>query len=153
MKMKFIILLAFGVTFTLQTTAQNQISKKVPEKVLTAFQQKFPSAQKVKWEMENESEWEAEFKINKIEYSANFLTDGTWVETEYEAKKADLPENILAILTQNFKGYELEEIEVVETPAGTGYELEIEVDEEEFYLEFDPNGKLVNEKEIEDDED
>ena len=62
-------------------------TKAIPEIVKTAFTKKFPSVKKVDWEKESDSEWEAVFKMNRIEYSANFTTDGKWLETEHEISK------------------------------------------------------------------
>ncbi len=39
---------------------------------------------------ETASEWEGEFKIKKMEYSSNFLEDGTWKETEHQIAEKDL---------------------------------------------------------------
>ena len=99
--------------------------------------------------MENDSEWEAEFKWNGKEYSANFSTDGEWRETEYEIKENEIPSNIRAILDQNFSDYEIEEPEVAETPSGKSYEMEVEVGEEEYEVTIDPQGILTKKKESE----
>jgi len=75
---------------------------KIPHVVKDAFAKKFPTAKKVDWEKENEKEWEAEFKFNKVEYSANFLEDGTWKETEHEIDEKEVPQNIILSLKSNF---------------------------------------------------
>ena len=67
---------------------------KPPQAVLTAFQQKFPSAKEVKWEKENATEYEANFEINEVECSANFNENGTWVETETEIGYVSLPDAV-----------------------------------------------------------
>ncbi|PIB34966.1 hypothetical protein BFP72_05950 [Reichenbachiella sp. 5M10] len=140
------------IAFIMQSCAQKSDSKNVPEKVLSAFKAKFPDAKKVEWEMENDTEWEAEFKRNGKEYSANFGTDGEWSETEYEIKASEIPANIRAILDQNFSDYEIEEPEVTETPQGNSYEMEIEAGEEEFEVAIDTKGKLTKKKEEEDED-
>ncbi len=117
---------------------------KAPQKVKDAFFKKFPTTKKVKWEKENATEWEAEFKMNKVEYSANFLEDGTWTETEHEIDENDIPQNVKAALASSFLGYEIEEVEISETKDGMVYEIEIEKGESEIKLEFDVNGKVVN---------
>lgn len=137
------------VAFSMRSHAQKSERKSVPDKVLSAFNAKFPDAKKVEWEMENDTEWEAEFKWNGVEYSANFSTNGEWRETEYEIKKSDIPSNIRAILDQNFSDYEIEEPEVVETPSGKSYEMEVEAGEDEYEVTIDANGKLTKKKESE----
>lgn len=63
----------------------------VPKAVTDAFAKKFPGATNVKWDKENKNEYEAEFTLNGKSASANFLTDGSWVETEMEINVSDLP--------------------------------------------------------------
>tara|TARA_R110000744_G_scaffold273107_1_gene386012 strand:- start:1421 stop:1885 length:465 start_codon:yes stop_codon:yes gene_type:complete len=114
-----------------------------PQRVKEAFSMKFPTVKKVKWEKESVTEWEAEFKIKSIEYSASFLEDGTWKETEHEIKKSDIPESINYMLNSEFKGYKIEEAEISETINGSVYEFELEKGGEELEVVFDLNGKLV----------
>lgn len=147
------ILAVFSVVFSMQSCTQNSDDKDVPEKVLTTFNAKFPDARKEEWEMEDETTWEAEFKLNGKAYSANFKTNGDWLETEYEIKKSDIPANILSILNQNFTDYEIDEAEIAESPLGKSYEMEIEVGEEEFEIVIDAQGKLTKQVEHEDDKD
>lgn len=151
------LILILAIAFFTQSCAQDEAGKDTPAAVKSAFSQKFPKAKKVKWEKENANEWEAEFKMNGKEYSANFASNGDWTETEYEIRKSDIPADIMAILDANFTDYEIEEAEVAETAAGKSYEFEIEQGEEEFEVVIDAQGKLTRKKEDEknenDDED
>ncbi len=63
----------------------------VPKAIADAFAKKFPAATNVKWAKENAKEYEAEFKLKGKSISANFLNDGSWVETESEISAAELP--------------------------------------------------------------
>lgn len=119
---------------------------KAPQKVKEAFAKKFPTAKKVKWEKENGTEWEAEFKMNSVEYSANFLEDGTWKETEHEIEEKDIPQNVKASLASSFPGYEMEEAEISESENGTVYEFEIEKGETEMEVAIDASGKIVKQE-------
>jgi hypothetical protein len=143
------LIAALVMAVTMNSCAQKSDSESVPEKVLSAFNAKFPDAKKVEWEMENDSEWEAEFKWNEKKYSANFSTDGEWRETEYGIKETEIPSNIRAILDQNFSDYEIEEPEIAETPSGKSYEMEVEVDDDEFEVTIDSKGNLSKKKESE----
>ncbi len=149
---KTITLTTLLVGTTLMSFAQS-----TPTKVQDAFNTKFPNAKSVEWEKENDTEWEAEFKLNGIEYSANFGTDGTWKETEHEIKVNELPENVKNTLANEFSEYEIEEAEMVETSDFNGYEVEIEKGEETMEVVFDKSGKVIKKKfedgENEDDED
>lgn len=122
--------------------------------VKEALAAKFPNAKHVKWERENATEWEAEFKMDGKEYSANFANDGTWIETEYEMSKKDLPSVILATIETNYPGAKIEEVEKVEKTDFTGYEIEMELGESTFELVLDESGKTIEKKAVsEEDED
>ncbi len=125
-----------------------------PKMVKDAFSKKFPTVKKVKWELENKTEWEAEFKMEGTEYSANFLEDGTWQETEHEIKRKSIPSNVKTTLDTEFSEYKIEEAELTDTPEGSVYEFELEKGEEKMEVAIDTNGKVVN-KELKagDDED
>ncbi|MCB0855151.1 MAG: PepSY-like domain-containing protein [Bacteroidetes bacterium] len=148
-----LIILALLFTLWTQSCAQTSENQHVPEKVKTAFSQKFPKAKKVKWEKENESEWEAEFKMDGKEYSANFSLNGDWMETEYEIKESAIPANIKTILDNNFSNYEIEEAEMAETSSGNSYEFEIEQGEEVFEVVIDAQGNVSQKKKEDDDDD
>ena len=133
--------------------ACGQTSKDVPANIKTAFSKKFPKATKVKWEKENDKEWEAEFKINGKEYSANFNTNENWLETEYKIKKSEIPTAVINTLDNEFADYEIEETEISETVDGKVYEFELEKNETDMEVTIDPNGKVLKkEVKTEDDE-
>jgi uncharacterized membrane protein YkoI len=136
-----VIGLVFAAVTTIGFTSEDQ--DKVPQAVKDAFAQKFPTAEKVDWDKESATEWEAEFKMNTLEYSANFLEDGTWKETEHEIDEAEIPQVVITALRSNFPGYEIEETEMAETPQGTVYEFEIENGKTEMEVAIDPNGKVL----------
>ena len=151
--MKNVILITLlSVVFTIQSCTQKSDNVKVLEKILTSFKSKFPDAIKIKWEMENETEWEADFELNGQKYSANFNSNGEWVETEFEIKPSEIPIVIRSILDQNFTDYEIEKAEISETASGKSYEFEVEVGEEEFELAIDSKGKLTKKKKSEENE-
>lgn len=138
---------------TLQSCGQS-----VPEKVKSAFAGKFPNASSVKWDKENDKEWEAEFKMEGREYSANFTVDGNWKETEYEIKKSEIPQAVKDAVAKDYSGYDIEDVEKTETPEYEAYELELEKGEETVEVIFSSDGKMIkkkvkHEEEEEDDED
>jgi hypothetical protein len=126
--------------------------QKVPQEVTDAFSQKFPTAKSVKWDKESDTEWEAEFEMNQMEYSANFSDDGTWKETEHEVTEQDLPAAVKKALSDNFPEFKTEEMEMSETAEGTVYEFKIEKDETDMEVSIDASGK-VTKQEMNDEED
>lgn len=120
--------------------------EKVPQKVKDAFAQKFPTAKSVKWDRESANEWEAEFKINRLEYSANFSDDGTWKETEHEIAEKNLPTAVKKALSDGFPGFKTEEIELSETTSGAVFEFEIEKGNTEMEVAIDTFGKVTKQE-------
>jgi len=143
------------LTLIMQDKAYAQkVEMVVPEKVQVAFVSKFPEAKKIEWEQENDNEWEGEFKKKGVEYSANFNSDGEWIESEHEIKTSEIPVVVKNTLDNEFTGFKIEESEVSETASGTFYEFELENDASEIEIVIDASGKLVqNEPENENEED
>lgn len=140
-----IILALFGITVA---CAQ----QKVPAEVQKSFNQKFPESKSVKWEMENASEWEAEFKMNGKEKSAGFDLQGNWQQTETEIKVAELPDAITNAIRTQFAGYKVEEPEMLEMANGeVAYEVELEKGKEEWEAVFATDGSLKSKKQLQDD--
>lgn len=140
--------MTFAIGLALVSCAQEGVSNEVK----AAFDKKFPNATSVKWDKENDTEWEAEFKNDGIAYSANFSTNGDWVETEHKVNRKDLPESIATLISTDFAGYKIEGIEKFEKPTSSGYDVEIEKGEEMLELVFDNNGKLLEKKAIQEED-
>ena len=155
MMKKTIAMSALLIGFTIVSCAQETASKiptKIPTKVEDAFKSKFPNAKLVKWDRENDTEWEAEFKLDGVDYSANFSNEGVWKETEHGIKIEELPEAVQSTLSSEFSGYKIEEAETVESPDFSGYEVEIEKGEESLEVVFDQAGKVIKKKIKEEDD-
>lgn len=138
---KLFLVIAVTAIFCLNFCGQT--SKDVPANVKTAFSQKFPNATDVKWGNENEKEWEAEFKMNGKNYSANFDINATWMETEYEISTTEIPVSVKTTLDKEFAGYNIEKSEVSETADGKVYEFALKKDAEKTEVAIDMNGKVL----------
>jgi hypothetical protein len=130
-------LVFFGIT------ACGQSGKEVPVTVKSAFSQKFADATSVKWGKENDREWEAEFKMNGMAYSANFENSGAWIETEYKISLKEIPEAVKATLDKESAGAEVKESEVSETKEGKAYEFIIGKAVGETELVIDSSGNIL----------
>ncbi len=149
--MKRIIIVLLTVTLVGNAAYAQKISAdKVPAPVASAFKAKFPNATKTNWEMENANEYEACFKLNGEEISANFDNTGKWLETETEIKVSDLPSPIQTVLKRDFSGFEVEEASKIENlKNGNCFEAEIEKSEETFDVLFTPDGKVLSKTKVE----
>ncbi len=143
-----IFTLGFAIAVSAQAPSAQPAKKTVvtPEAVKKAFDQKFPSATKVKWGMENAKEWEAEFNFKGSEFSANFTSDGTWVETEKEIKVTELPKAVADAIAKQYAGWAITEADRTETAKnGTIYEADIKNGKGKKEVAFKEDGTPVAE--------
>ena len=148
--MKVLHVSIIGVCFaSLMACAQND---NTPKQVLNSFSKKFPTAKSVKWDKENETEWEAEFKLDGTKYSANFDTNGNWKETEHKLKLSEVPEQIKMALTSAFPNSKIEAAELSETSTGTVYEFDIEKGDTDMEIVIDTKGNILKKEVIDDEE-
>ena len=147
---RIIIVLLTAALMSNAACAQKISADKVPAAVLSAFKAKFSNATKTSWEMENTNEYEAGFKLNGEEVSANFDNTGKWLETETEIKVSALPAAVQAALTKDFAGFKIEEASKIESVKnGNCFEAEIERGEETFDVLFTRDGKVLSKTKVE----
>lgn len=117
----------------------------VPKAVADAFAKKFPAATGIKWIKENAKEYEAEFKMNGKSVSANFLTDGSWVETEAEISIAELPVAVAAAVKTKHPGAAVLKAYKIETAKGrVTYETEIKTGNKKTEMILNADGTVAN---------
>ncbi len=150
-RVMYLLLTAALLTHT--ACGQNQSNDKIPAAVTSAFHNKFPDAKKVHWDIENATEYEAEFKLNGAAYSAAFDLSGKWLETETIIKISALPEAVQFALKNDFGSFKINEAAKIETAQNEiRYEAEIEKGEETFDVLFSADGKKLSRTETEDEE-
>jgi hypothetical protein len=152
MKKVFFLLLSAAI-MSYSAIAQKVEMHKVPTAVLTAFKAKFPLVTKVNWEMENQTAYEAEFKLNGEEMSATFDKTGKWLETEKEIKVTVLPQQVQATLKRDFANFKVTEASKIESVKhGDCYEAEIKKGKDEYDLLLTKDGQVISKTKIEDEE-
>ena len=122
--------------------------KTPPTAIAQAFAQRFKNIEKVKWNIEEANEWEAEFKINGKELSSSFDLSGKWLETETKIDKKELPQAIKTALNKQFADYKIGESESIESPSFTGYEIALKKKGQEIELRATIDGKLTIKKQF-----
>ena len=119
---------------------------KAPVAVSKAFETKFAKATDVKWGKENKNEYEADFKLDGKKYSANFLTDGTWKETEAQIAASELPQAVTAAYKSKHSLAAIKMVAKIESASGkTKYEIEYKYGTKTKEVLFDENGKTAKE--------
>ena len=112
-----------------------------PAAVQKAFAQKFAKATEIKWGKENSNEYEADFVLEGINMSANFATDGTWLETETTIPVSQLPAGVTAAIAKQYPNSTVIEADKIESAGKvTLYETEIKTGTKKKEVVFDDKG-------------
>ncbi len=146
---KIFYLVLTSALMSLGACAQDISADKVPEAVSNAFKTKFPKAEKVKWEMEDEKDYEASFKMNNGEQSAVFDAKGNWVETETEITVSTLPQEVSQSVAKQFSDYKIHEAEKTEGKDGNFYEVELTKGKQILEVKLSVKGEVMEKKEKE----
>ena len=116
----------------------------IPVAVNKAFSSKYPGATNLKWGKENAKEYEAEFKLDGTTVSANFDSDGNWVETETVMKVADLPAVVTDAITKKYPGASIIIAEKLEQPGNKVlFETTIKMKDKKKTVELNPDGTFA----------
>ena len=138
--MKKLIILVLGVLFSTSTLNATE----VPDAIEKAFHQKFPMAKKVKWEKENNNDYEASFVLNEKEVSVTYSPDGQLKETETEISISELPKAVVDALNKKHPNVKIDEAAKIERSDNTVvYETEIKINRKTTDLLFDQNGNEI----------
>jgi hypothetical protein len=154
--MLFILTGLMGITVMAQENEKEEKDEKqedVPVVVKDAFAKDFPAVKNVTWGAEDK-DFEAEFKLNGVDCSANYNKAGHRLETETTIQNDQLPKTALDYISKNFSGYKLTEAaNITDDKNVIKYETEIELNGESIELIFDANGKFLEKEEAEGEED
>ena len=137
--MKKIIFLLSLTSLVFPAAAQKTA---IPAQVQKAFQEQYQEATEVEWEMENTNEFEVEFELAEMEYTAEYDEKGNWIETSREIKSSKLPEIVRNQISNLYPGFKIDEAEEIEMPDFKGYEVELEKGKKEVVLLIGADGTI-----------
>jgi len=147
--MLFFIIATFSIAVMGQTGKKEEKKEKkveVPTVVKTAFQKDYPAVKDVKWDAED-GNFEAEFKLNDIENSANYDKAGIRLEVETAIKTDQLPKTALDYITKNYSTYKITKAaKITNSKNVVTFEAEVKLGKKETDLVFDVAGRFVREE-------
>ncbi len=139
--MKLFLIGALALFIGFSSNAQKAVP---PQAAKNTFMQKFPNAQKVTWDKENATEYEAGFTLNGVKMSSNINTEGKWMETETTIKVSELPENIKSAIVAKYPTAKITGAAKIETlNDGIRYEADLKTGLKKSEVLFSENGKFV----------
>jgi uncharacterized lipoprotein NlpE involved in copper resistance len=140
---KLMMLTAFVAAIGFAACGQNLAASKVPAAVKAAFAKKFAGAV-AEWGKENSKEYEAEFKFNGNSASANFLTDGSWVETEMEIALQEVPAAVTTAIKTAHPAAVITKVYKIDNAKGElTYEAEIKTGNKKQEMVLKADGTIV----------
>ncbi len=143
----YLIVIAIFCLYTTAIMGQKIKVDQVPKNVIAEFQKKFPKAEKSEWEMEN-ADYEVNFKINKIEWSAKFDKAGKLLEAEQEIKVSELPQIVKQSIEKEFPGGKIDEAEKATLSDNKiVYEVEVKKSKKIFEVQISVDGKILKKEE------
>ncbi len=132
---------------TAGVSAQDLNSNDVPSDLRTTFEQAYPKATDVEWEMEGDN-YKVEFEINREDHEIWYPADENTAKTEKEISENDLPQAVVSAISSTYAGYKIDSIEMTEENGSATYEVEMEKGwNDEKQVVFNAEGKVLNERE------
>lgn len=131
-------ILLFVVAISLSACGQEVKKEDAPARVVSTMGELYPNVKKAKYEKED-ANYEANFKIEKKEYSVLIDELGNVLETEIEIPTSELPAIIMEYMKSNYPDKKIKETAIITKGDLTEYEVEIKGGD----LIFDGNGILI----------
>ena len=128
------------------------VAQKAPQQVKEALSEKYPDAAFVEWDYNNDNDeiqgYEAEFILNGQEYNAFFKEEGSWIQTEIEISRKNVPEAIVSTLKSDYDKLRVDGVYKVQSPEDIQYKVELDMENENEnneidYLLFKQDGTLI----------
>ncbi len=140
-------------TTTTDTKDEKNTDADIPATVKTAFEQKYPKADKVKWEMDS-SNYKVKFKMDDIKYSNVYNAAGSVLEAETRLEITALPQPVAKAISAQFPGYTIKKVDQSDRAGKMVYEVEIDKDTATWDVHFSPAGEVIKKsKELKKDKD
>lgn len=114
----------------------------VPQAITDAINEMYPGATILEFDSEKTG-FEVDILHNNIYKDVYFNTGNEWLYTEWDIKEVNLPAIIMnAYKASDYKDYRIDDIDVIENPAGISYVLELEKGNDEVKMTISAEGKI-----------
>ncbi len=144
MKCKIILSACILALTTIGAFAQDIPQSQVPAVVVNSFQQKFPKAKGVDWELKA-GLYEAEFETGLFgtDHEVWIQSNGKIVRHKEELAKNDLPKVVIANVKKEFPGYRIEDVKKITAEQQVTYAFEVKNGTNEWKLVVDSKGNVL----------
>ena len=145
MKTNFLIGVIALLFFASTTHGKDLPKSQVPSLVINSFQQAFPKAFDIDWELDGEL-YKVDFEIGLLGTHHDVWYDkaGKLVRHKEEISKSDLPQKVLAKIKSDFSGYRIDDVKKITEGNVTSYTLELKRITKEWKMAFDADGNILS---------
>ena len=146
MKKHFLIII-LSFFFTANASFGQDIAQSdLPAEILNNFNQNYPKAMDVEWEMDGEL-YNVEFELtDKKDHDIWYNQAGEIVKHKQEIDQEDLPEQIRSKINSEYSGYTIDDAKQIVENNVTTYSIELDASTEELDLMFNSDGEIVDKK-------
>ncbi len=145
--MKRIVLITSFAFTCFATTAfgQDIPQSQVPSVIVNNFQQTFPKANDVEWEMDGE-QCKVEFETGMLgtEHDVWFDKTGKLTRHKEEISKSDLPQKVLEKINSEYSSYRVDDVKKITEGDKATYKLELKKLTEEWKVALDSEGNVLS---------
>jgi len=120
----------------------NNKKSNLPELAIAEFNKIYPDAKTVKWNYNNDSIWEVEFKLGEKVMIAEFNKAGIWLQSSTNISPDLIPQVVIDKMDGFYYGYAITTSVLVERPDLKGYAICIEVNSQMIDLLITETGEL-----------
>jgi Putative beta-lactamase-inhibitor-like, PepSY-like len=119
--------------------------KHVPDNAISALNTKYGADVIAKWDRQG-SDYYATFEIDKINYEAEFSSEGGWLQTEKQVTEADLPNSVNdALFNGDYQDWTKADFVFIEKTTGENmYRASIIKGDKKRSLLITPDGKVTD---------
>lgn len=123
--MKNLKIAALALFATAAVSAQDMATNQIPANLNSSFQQAYPNATDIEWEMDGMN-YKVEFELDKMDNEIWYSKEGKVVKSEMEVTENDLPSAVSSAIKEKYSDYSVDEVEVTEMDGKKTYEVELE---------------------------
>ncbi len=145
MKRNFLIC-SFVLFFSTSAVFGQDIPQsQVPSLIVNSFQQAYPKAYDIEWEMDGEM-YKVEFEtgLTGSDHDAWYDKTGKLVRHKEKISKSDLPQKVTAKINNDYKGYQVDDVKKLTEGSKVTYTLELKTHTEEWKIALDPDGNILS---------
>lgn len=118
-------------------------ARDVPKEVMDTFNSAFSDARDIDWEKKGK-EYEADFEIQNVDYSARFSADGDLIMQKQDITTSDIPEPVNAAIQKEYEGYYIDDVERIDKDGKVYFQVELDGKMRDRKVVFSADGDKAN---------